>query len=137
MTGRNINKGAHSNEWLFGAMNENPMLDTAFSKARKWQAEAGRLRKILLKAGLNEELKRGKPCYSHGAKNICIIRRMNDFLAHIFFKGALLKDPGSILEVQGPNSRAGYRIRFACVQDVVSREECRSGIMNGKGLQDR
>ncbi len=103
-------------------MNKNPMLDTAFSDAKKWRAEAESLRTVLLKAGLSEELKWGKPCYTHDGKNVCIIQRMNEFLALMFFKGALLKDPDGILEVQGPNSRAGYRIRFTCVQDVVSRE---------------
>ena len=48
---------------------------------------------------------------------------MNDFLALLFFKGALLKDPGGVLEVQGPNSRAGYRMRFTSVQDVARRAE--------------
>ncbi len=103
-------------------MNKNSMLDTVFSNATKWRAEAQTLRKVLLKADLREELKWGKPCYTHDGRNICIIQRMNDFLALMFFKGALLKDPDGILEVQGPNSRAGYRIRFTGVQDIVSRE---------------
>lgn len=103
-------------------MKANPALDTVFSDATKWRAEAKSLRKVLLKAGLSEELKWGKPCYVHDGKNICIIQRMNDFLALLFFKGGLLKDPDGILEVQGPNSRAGYRIRFTSVQDVSSRE---------------
>lgn len=103
-------------------MNGNPVLDPVFNNAKKWRAEAMSLRKVLLKAGLSEELKWGKPCYAHDGKNICIIQRMNDFLALMFFKGGLLKDPDGILEVQGPNSRAGYRIRFTCVQDVSNRE---------------
>ncbi len=119
---RSTNKGEYSNELLWSSMNNNPMLDTAFSDAKKWRAEAMSLRRVLLQAGLGEELKWGKPCYTHDGKNICIIQRMNDFLALMFFKGGLLKDPEGILEVQGPNSRAGYRIRFTCVQDVVSRE---------------
>ena len=45
---------------------------------------------------------------------------MKDFLALLFFKGALLKDPDDILEMQGPNSRAGYRMRFTSVRDIVS-----------------
>ena len=103
-------------------MNGNPVLDTVFSDAKKWRAEALSLRQVLLQAGLSEELKWGKPCYAHDGKNICIIQRMNHFLSLMFFKGGLLKDPDGILEVQGPNSRAGYRIRFTSVQEVVSRE---------------
>ena len=47
------------------------------------------------------------------------MQRMKHFLALLFFKGALLKDPDDILEVQGPNSRAGYRMRCTSVQDVA------------------
>ena len=43
---------------------------------------------------------------------------MKDFLALLFFKGALLKDPDSLLEKQGPNSRAGYRMRFNSVREI-------------------
>ena len=46
---------------------------------------------------------------------------MNDFLALLFFKGALLKDPEGLLEVQGPNSRSGYRMRLTSVQQVAGR----------------
>lgn len=108
-------------------MNGNTELDGIFNDARRWQAEATCLRQILLQAGLSEELKWGKPCYAHAGKNICIIQRMNDFLALLFFKGGLLKNPDGILEVQGPNSRAGYRVRFTCVQDVVKRQSSING----------
>jgi uncharacterized protein YdeI (YjbR/CyaY-like superfamily) len=94
-------------------------LDKSFGNATRWRQEALELRKVLLKCDLTEELKWGKPCYTHGGKNICIIQRMSDFLALLFFKGALLKDPAKLLEVQGPNSRAGYRMRFTGVQDVA------------------
>ncbi|MEZ5340905.1 MAG: DUF1801 domain-containing protein [Acidimicrobiales bacterium] len=59
---------------------------------------------LLLKAGLTEEIKWGKPCYSHGDKNIVIMQEMKAFLALMFFKGALLEDPQQILRSQGPNS---------------------------------
>ena len=47
---------------------------------------------------------------------------MNDFLALMFFKGALLKDPDGVLERQGPNSRAGFRMRFTSIPDVLTTE---------------
>jgi uncharacterized protein YdeI (YjbR/CyaY-like superfamily) len=72
-----------------------------------------------MRTDLTEELKWGKPCYAYDGKNICIIQRMSGFLALLFFKGALLKDPDDVLEVQGVNSRAGYRMRFSSVQDVA------------------
>ena len=44
---------------------------------------------------------------------------MNEFLALMFFKGAVLNDPEGILEEQGPNSRSARRIRFNSVEDVA------------------
>jgi uncharacterized protein YdeI (YjbR/CyaY-like superfamily) len=101
-------------------MKADPRLDKSFDTARLWRQEAIALRKILLKTGLIEEFKWGKPCYTSDRKNICIIQRMNGFLALMFFKGALLEDPDKVLEVQGANSRAGYRMRFTSVRDVAT-----------------
>ena len=94
-------------------------LDKLFSSARLWREEADRLREVLRACGLTEELKWRSPCYTAGGKNICVIQRMKDFLALLFFKGALLKDQDGILEPQGPNSREGYRVRFTGVDDVA------------------
>lgn len=100
-------------------MNEKSKLEKSFDSARLWRQEANELRSILLRCGLTEEFKWGKPCYTHNGKNICIIQRMKGFLALLFFKGALLKDPDNVLQVQGPNSRGGYRMRFTSVRDVA------------------
>lgn len=96
----------------------NRQVDSLFRRAGNWRQEADALREILLECDLAEEMKWGKPCYTHDGKNICIIQRMKDFLALLFFKGALLEDPDGVLEVQGPHSRAGYRIVFKNAQDV-------------------
>ena len=93
-------------------------VDKSFRSAKLWRAEADALRAALLDCGLAEELKWGKPCYSYDGKNIAIIQRMKDFLALMFFKGALLTDPDGVLERQGPNSRSGFRARFTSVKDV-------------------
>ncbi len=99
-------------------MDTHPEADRSYRDATRWRQEADELRKLLLKSGLTEAFKWGKPCYTHHGANICIVQRMNDFLALLFFKGGLLKDPDGILEVQGPNSRSGYRARFTSVEDV-------------------
>jgi uncharacterized protein YdeI (YjbR/CyaY-like superfamily) len=100
-------------------MDRNSKLEESFDGARLWRREAIELRKVLARTGLAEEFKWGKPCYTHDGKNICIIQRMNGFLALLFFKGALLKDRDNVLEAQGPNSRSGYRMRFTSVRDVA------------------
>ena len=97
----------------------NPKVDAYIRRSPKWPEEMAGLRPTLIGCGLTEEIKWGKPCYGHGGKNIAILQEMNDFLALMFFKGALLNDPEGILEEQGPNSRSARRIRFTSVEDVV------------------
>lgn len=96
----------------------NPLVDAYVARSEKWPEEISRLRPVLLDAGLVEEIKWGKPCYVHNGRNIAILQEMKEFLALMFFKGALLSDPEGILEEQGPNSRAARRVRFASVEDV-------------------
>jgi uncharacterized protein YdeI (YjbR/CyaY-like superfamily) len=71
------------------------------------------------RCGLTEEIKWGKPCYSHEGKNMAILQEMKGFLALMFSKGALLNDSAGGLEEQGPNSRSARRIRFTSVKDVA------------------
>ncbi len=71
----------------------NTAVDAYINRSEKWPAEMSELRAILLGCGLTEDIKWGKPCFSHESKNIAIIQEMNDFLALMFFKGALLSDP--------------------------------------------
>jgi uncharacterized protein YdeI (YjbR/CyaY-like superfamily) len=96
----------------------NPKVDAYIGRSEKWPDEMTRLRSILLSCGLTEEIKWGKPCYGHEGKNIAIVQEMKDFLALMFFKGALLSDPEGVLEEQGPNSRSARRIVFSSVDDV-------------------
>jgi uncharacterized protein YdeI (YjbR/CyaY-like superfamily) len=100
-------------------MTANPEVDAYVARSERWPAEIAALRPILLAAGLREEIKWGKPCYDHGGANVVILQEMSDFLALMFFKGALLDDPAGILDDQGPNSRSARRIRFSSVDDVA------------------
>ena len=88
-------------------------------KSKRWHKETTLLREILLECDVNETIKWKRPCFTHQGKNICIIQNMKDFLALLFFKGALLNDPEGVLEVQGPNSRLDYRMRFTSTQEVL------------------
>jgi len=97
----------------------NHKVDAHIRRSEKWSDEMTDLRPTLLGCGLTEEIKWGKPCYSHEGKNIVILQEMKEFLALMFFKGALLNDPGGVLEEQGPNSRSVRRIRFTSVEDVA------------------
>jgi uncharacterized protein YdeI (YjbR/CyaY-like superfamily) len=96
----------------------NPEVDAYIARSEAWPEVISALRPILLGAGLTEEIKWRKPCYCHDGRNIVIVQEMKDFLALMFFKGALLPDPDGVLEAQGPNSRSARRIRFTSVDDV-------------------
>lgn len=78
-----------------------------------------KLRSVLGQTKLDEELKWRLPCYTSGGANIAIIQPFKAFLALMFFKGALLKDPKKLLVDNGPNSRSARRLEFRSVQDVV------------------
>ena len=95
-------------------------IDAYIRRSKRWSDETAELRSILVGCDLTEEFKWYKPCYSHGGKNIVIIQEMKEFLALMFFKGALLNDPEGVLETQGPNSRSARRIRFTSVEDVAA-----------------
>jgi len=101
----------------------NAKIDDYIARSEKWPEEMVSLRTILLEAGLSEEIKWGKPCYSHDGKNIAILQEMNEFLSLMFFKGALLSDEAGILEEQGPNSRSALRMRFTSVDEVTRMAE--------------
>lgn len=97
----------------------NPEVDAYIERSEKWPEEMAAVRPILQGSGLTEEIKWAKPCYVHEGKNIAILQEMSEFLAVMFFKGALLEDPAGVLEDQGPNSRSARRIRFTSVDDVT------------------
>ena len=97
----------------------NPQVDAYIESSDMWPEEMAALRPILLGCGLTEDFKWTKPCYSHGNKNIVIIQEMKNFLALMFFKGALLNDSCGILKDQGPNSRSARRIQFTSVEQVA------------------
>ena len=98
----------------------NPKVDGYLRKARKWQEEMTKLRRISLDSGLTEELKWGKPCYTYQKSNIVIIQGFKEFCALMFCKGALLKDPNGILKKFG--WQAARRIPFNNVREIVEME---------------
>lgn len=100
------------------AMARNPEVDAYIERSERWPDEMTALRPILLDCGLTEDIKWGKPCYGHGGRNIAIVQEMKDFLALMFFKGALLEDRYGVLQDQGPSSRSARRMRFTSVEDV-------------------
>ena len=61
--------------------------------AHQYPQETAALQEIARSCGLAEAIKWGKPCYLHADRNIVLIQRFNDYIALLFFQGALLQDP--------------------------------------------
>jgi len=99
----------------------NPKVDAFFRKAKKWVEESEKLRAILLECPLTEELKWGEPCYTYQGKNIVLIGAFKEYVSLLFFKGALLSDPKSILVTPG-QLQSGRQIRFESLRDIVKME---------------
>src|SRR5881296_1484737 len=97
----------------------NPKVDQYLRRAKKWQKEMEKLRRISLGCELTEELKWGKPCYTFQNSNIVLIHGFKEYCAHLFFKGALLKDAKGILITQTENTQAARQIRFTNVREIV------------------
>src|SRR5271163_2824324 len=100
----------------------NPKVDFYFSKAKRWQKEFKKLRRIILDCQLTEELKWGKPCYTFQNSNLVIVNGLKESCALAFFKGALLKDAKGILRKPGENTQAGRWIKFTSVQEIAKME---------------
>ena len=105
----------------------NPKVDFYFKKAKNWQKELGRLRKIILGCQLTEELKWGVPCYTFEKRNIVLIHVFKEYCALLFFKGALLKDSEGLLIQQTKNVQAARQIRFASLREIVEKETILKG----------
>lgn len=101
----------------------NPKVDFFFVKAKKWQEEFQELRKIALECGLTEQLKWGQACYTLDNRNIVLIHGFKEYCALLFFKGALLKDPSSILVRQTANVQSARQIRFTSVGEIVRKKK--------------
>jgi uncharacterized protein YdeI (YjbR/CyaY-like superfamily) len=97
----------------------NPKVDFFFNKAKQWQEEFEKLRKVVLDCGLTEELKWGCPCYTFEERNIVLMHGFKEYCALLFFKGALLKDANGILIQQTKNVQSARQVRFTSVREIV------------------
>jgi len=98
---------------------KNPKVDWFFSKDTKWQEEYEQMRMIALDCGLSEELKWGCPCYTFQENNIVLIHGFKEYCAYLFFKGALMADPKSILIQQTENVQSGRQVRFTSAKEII------------------
>ena len=103
-------------------VSSNPQVDFFFRSPGKWQKEFQKLRDIVLRCGVEEQLRWGKACYTADGHNVVLIHGFKDYCALLFFKGALLKDPDGILVQQTPNVQAARQVRFTSVDEITRNE---------------
>ena len=100
----------------------NPTIDTIIHKASRFKDLILELRKIILTLGLTEEIKWGKPCYSFESRNIVLIQPFKEYVALLFFKGAILNDPKNLLIKFGENTQSARQLRFTKVEDLIQMD---------------
>ncbi|BAU54860.1 YdeI/OmpD-associated family protein [Mucilaginibacter gotjawali] len=101
---------------------KNPKVDWFFTKDSHWQEAYKKLRQIAIDCGLIEELKWGCPCYTLNKQNIVLIHGFKEYCAYLFFKGALLNDPGGILIRQTKDVQSARQIRFTNMVEIAELE---------------
>ena len=101
-------------------MTMNPLVSKVLAKAKHWREETAALRELCLGAGLTEELKWGQACYTLGQdRNVVLIHGFKDYVALLFMKGALMKDPERLLVQQTKNVQAARQIRFTSLKEIT------------------
>ena len=96
----------------------NSLVSKVHGREKRWSSEFAALRQLCLASGLNEELKWGQACYDLEGRNVVLIHGFKDYCALLFMKGALLKDPKSILIQQTKNVQSARQIRFASLAEI-------------------
>jgi len=84
----------------------------------QYPRETEALQEIARSCGLTEKIKWGKPCFTLEGKNIVLLQRFNAYIALMFFKGALLRDPEKRLFRVGEHMQAPRQLRFSDIAEV-------------------
>ena len=98
----------------------NPKVDAYIARAKRWREELTKLRAMLLRSALTEELKWGQPCYTLEEKAVVILHGLKESCAIAFFKGALMKEVHGVLVKPGPNSQSGRWMKFTSVREIAA-----------------
>jgi len=94
----------------------------------QYPRETAALQELARSCGLVEKIKWGKPCFTLGNKNVVLIQRFNDYIALLFFKGALLKDPDKLLCRVGEHMQTPRQLRFRSPADITSQSFTIKGV---------
>ncbi len=104
-------------------------VDAFLAKAKAWRPEMEALRAMLLAAGLEEDFKWYKPCYTYLGGNVVILAGLKNHCWLAFFKGAVLPDPAGLLERAGENTQAGRVIKFTSLAQITAQSNAVNAII--------
>ena len=94
-------------------------VDDYISNSKEWINELKKLRRIILKSELKEDVKWGLPVFTFQNKNIVGIGAFKSYVGLWFFQGALLKDEGKkLVSAQKGVTKALRQWRFDSVDDI-------------------
>ena len=85
----------------------------------QYPRETEALQDIAKSCGLTEVIKWGKPCFTLEDRNVVLIQRFNSYIALLFFKGVLLKDPEKLLHRVGTQMQGPRQLRFSSVAEII------------------
>jgi uncharacterized protein YdeI (YjbR/CyaY-like superfamily) len=103
-------------------MPANPKADFFFRNESVWKAEVTQLRRIVLATGLTEIVRWGCPTYAVDDGNTVLIHTFKHYCALLFFKGALMADPESLLIQQSKNVQSARQMRFTSLDQINALE---------------
>lgn len=104
-------------------MQTHPQVDAYFENLQQWQPELVWLRKIILTSGLQEAYKWKHPCYTWENKNVLMLGDFKSHCSIMFFQGANLKDPQSLLERGGDHTQ--FSRIFKCTNLAAAKKQKR------------
>lgn len=94
-------------------------VDQFIRRSQAWQDELKRVRAILLETGLEETVKWGMPCYTHGGKNIVSLVAFKSYFGLWFHQGALIDDSSNkLINAQEGKTKALRQWRMTHSRDI-------------------
>lgn len=93
-------------------------------QSSRWKEEMKLLHEIVIQnSELQQDFKWMHPCYTFQGKNVVLLHGFKEYVALLFHKGALLKDPGKQLIQQTQNVQAARQLRFTDVAQILEQKE--------------
>lgn len=100
-------------------MKNNKTVEDFLSNNENWRKELEKIREILLKTELKEEIKWGIPTYSAHGKNIVAFAGFKNHVALWFYNGVFLKDEQKVLYNANEEKTRGLRQwRFTSADEI-------------------